>query len=127
MYYAPSEPTSEIINKRRAAPTRLLLAAETPKERAELQWRACLPVIAFFMTLIAVEIARALPGSSPYPRLLAGIGIYAIIFNLAAVGRTWLENDQVASIPGMLWVPLFTALVFVLVRQLPSVSLRRPG
>ena len=127
VYYASSEPTSEIMNKRRAAPTRNLLGAVNPKERAELQWRFCLPVIAFFMTLIAVEIARTLPGSSPYPRLFAGIGIYALIFNLGAVGRTWLENDQVAPIPGMLWVPLLTALLFVVVRQLPGVSLRRPG
>ena len=127
VYYAPSEPLLDVANKRRASPTRELFAATKPKERAELQWRMSLPVIAFFMTLIAVEIARALPGSSPYPRLLAGIGIYAMVFNLAAAGRTWLENGQVGAFPGMLWVPAFTALLFIVVRQLPAVSLRRPG
>ena len=127
VYYASSEPTSDIANKRRSAPTRSLIGAVNPKERAELQWRVCLPVIAFFMTLIAAEIARTLPGASAYPRLLAGIGVYALIFNLAAVGRTWLENDQIGQIPGMLWVPLLTALLFGAVRQLPWVSLRRPG
>jgi lipopolysaccharide export LptBFGC system permease protein LptF len=88
---------------------------------------AHVPLIALLMTLIAVELARALPGSSPYPRLLAGIAVYTIVFNLAAVGRTWLENDRVGPIPGMLWVPLFTALLYVAVRQLPAVSMRRPG
>ena len=126
-YYAPSQQLSDVQNKRRASPTRELVTATSPKERAELQWRMCLPVIAFFMALIAVEISRALPGSSPYPRFIAGIIIYAVVFNVAAAGRTWVENGQVHEMPGMLWVPLLTALLFLVVRQLPSVSLRRPG
>ena len=127
VYYAPSEPISDVQNKRRAAPTQDLGLATSPKERAELQWRFCLPVIAFFMALIAVEISRSLPGSSPYPRFIAGIVVYAVVFNVAAAGRTWVENGQVAYVPGMLWVPVATALLFLVVRQLPSVSLRRPG
>src|SRR5262249_24258813 len=82
-YFAPSEPLTDGQNKRRAAPTQDLLAVSTPKERAELQWRICLPIIAFFMTLIAVEISRSLPGRSPYPRFLAGIAVYAVVFNIA--------------------------------------------
>jgi lipopolysaccharide export system permease protein len=126
VYYAPAQATVDVENKRRALRTATLIDATAPKERAEFQWRVCLPLIALLMTLIAVELARALPGSSPYPRFLAGIAVYMIVFNLAAVGRTWLENDQVGPIPGMLWVPLLTALFYIGVRQLPSVSMRRP-
>jgi len=127
VYYAASEPITEVQNKRRALPTQELLTATTPKERAELQWRICLPVIAFFMALIAIEISRSLPGRSPYPRFLAGIAIYAVVFNVAAAGRTWVENGKIPNMPGMLWVPVATAIAFALVRQLPAVSLRRPG
>ena len=127
VYYAQSEPISDVQNKRRALPTRALVAATTPKERAELQWRMCLPLIAFFMALIAVEISRSLPNTSPYPRFLAGIAVYTVVFNVAAAGRTWVENGQVPYVPGMLWVPIATGLLFVLVRQVPTVSLRRPG
>ena len=127
VYYAESEPISDVQNKRRASPTVDLVAGKAPKERAELQWRLSLPVIAFFMALIAVEISRALPGTSPYPRFVAGIVVYAVVFNVAAAGRTWVENGQVGYMPGMLWVPIATALLFVAVRQLPAVSLRRPG
>lgn len=127
VYYAPGQATINVENKRRALSTAALINTTEPKERAEFQWRLCLPLIALLMTFIAVEIARALPGSSPYPRFLAGIGVYTIVFNLAAVGRTWVENGRVAPIPGMLWVPVFTALLYVLVRQLPAVSMRRPG
>jgi lipopolysaccharide export system permease protein len=127
VYYAPSQEISGVRDKRRASPTQDLLVATSPKERAELQWRLCLPVIAFFMALIAVEISRALPGSSPYPRFIAGIVVYAVVFNVAAAGRTWVENGQIGQIPGMFWVPVVTVLLFLLVRQLPAVSLRRPG
>jgi lipopolysaccharide export system permease protein len=127
VYYAPAEPIVDVQNKRRAVPTQELITATTPKERAELQWRICLPFIAFFMALIAIEISRSLPGRSQYPRLLAGIAVYAIVFNVAAAGRTWVENGQVPNAPGMFWVPVATALAFLLVRQLPAVSLRRPG
>jgi lipopolysaccharide export system permease protein len=127
VYFAQSEPLTEVQNKRRAMSTQDLIAVSTPKESAELQWRICLPVVAFFMTLIAVEISRSLPGRSPYPRFIAGILIYAVVFNVAAAGRTWVENGQVPVVPGMLWVPVATAIAFILVRQLPAVSLRRPG
>jgi lipopolysaccharide export system permease protein len=127
VYYAPGQAAIDVENKRRALPTAALVNTTDPKGRAEFQWRMCLPLIALLMTFIAVEIARAMPGSSPYPRFLAGIAVYTIVFNLAAVGRTWVENGRVAPLPGMLWVPVFTALLYVLVRQIPAVSMRRPG
>jgi len=126
-YYAPGQAAIDVENKRRALPTAALVHATDLKERAEFQWRMCLPMIALLMTFIVVEIARAMPGSSPYPRFLAGIAVYTIVFNLAAVGRTWVENGRVAPIPGMWWVPVFTAMLYVLVRQLPVVSMRRPA
>jgi lipopolysaccharide export system permease protein len=125
-YYAPALTTSGVENQRRALPTAALIGTTQPKQRAELQWRICLPLIALLMTLIAVELARALPGSSPYARFLLGIGVYTLVFNLAAVGRTWLENGRVGAFPGMFWVPLVTAVLYVIVRRVPALSLRRP-
>jgi lipopolysaccharide export system permease protein len=125
-YYAPAQASAGVTNQRRALPTADLIGATQPKQLAELQWRLCLPVIALLMTLIAVELARALPGSSPYVRFLLGIGAYTLVFNFAAVGRTWLENGRVAAVPGMLWVPFATALLYVIVRRVPALSLRRP-
>ena len=125
-YYAPAQQSAGVTNQRRALPTAQLLGATQPKQLAELQWRLCLPIIALLMTLIAVELARALPGSGPYARFLLGIGIYTLVFNFAAVGRTWLENGRVGAVPGMLWVPLVTAALYVIVRRVPALSLRRP-
>ncbi len=127
VYYADAPATADVENKRRAMPTASLMLMDAPKERAELQWRFCLPIIALLMTLIAVELARAKPGSGPYARFVAGIAIYMIVFNLAAVARTWLENDLVGAFPGMWWVPALTGAFYVVLRQLPTLSMKRPG
>jgi lipopolysaccharide export system permease protein len=127
IYYADAPATVDVENKRRAMPTAALILTETPKERAEVQWRFCLPVIALLMTLIAVELARTLPGGGSYVRFVAGIAIYMVVFNLAAVARTWLENGLVGAFPGMWWVPVLTAGLYVMLRQIPSVSMKRPG
>jgi lipopolysaccharide export system permease protein len=126
IYFAPAQSASSVNNQRRALATSVIAIADKPKEIAEFQWRVTLPVTAFFMTLIAMELARALPGSSPYPRLVLGLVIYAALFNLAAVARTWVENDRLPTMPGMLWVPAVAALGYLTVRAMPALSLRRP-
>jgi lipopolysaccharide export system permease protein len=61
VYYAPTEAEEGVRSRRRAATTFELANSDGPKEIAELQWRLLLPVTAFFMTLVAIELARALP------------------------------------------------------------------
>jgi lipopolysaccharide export system permease protein len=127
IYFAPDPRSGTISSQRRAMSTADIASSDNPKEIAEFQWRLTLPFIAFFMTLIALELARGAPGSSPYPRIVFGLVVYAALFNLAAVARTWVENGQVQAAPGMLWVPPVAALAYVIVRMIPSLSLRRPG
>ena len=127
VYFAPREDEERVANQRRALSTRDLLISTHPKEVAELQWRIVLPLTALFLTLIAIEIGRALPGASPYPRFVAGLVIYAAAFNVAAVARTWLENGRVDALPGMLWVPLAAAFAWLVMRRVPRLSLGRPG
>jgi lipopolysaccharide export system permease protein len=126
VYYAPREDEERVANQRRAMPTTALLDSTRPKEVAELQWRIVLPITALFLTLIAIELGRALPGASPYPRFVAGLVVYALAFNVAAVARTWLENGRVEAMPGMLWVPFAAAFAWLALRRLPSLSLGRP-
>ncbi len=127
VYFAPEEAFEGISSQRRALATAMLLGSERPKEVAELQWRVTLPLTAFFMMLIAVELSRSKPKSSPYPRLIVGLVVYAIVFNMGAVARTWVENGQTAALPGMLWVPLLPLVIFVLLRRIPALSLARPA
>jgi len=126
VYYAASEPISDVQNKRRASPTVDLVTATAPKSARSCNGACACPVIAFFMALIAVEISRALPGSSPYPRFVAGIVVYAVVFNVARQVEHGSRTDRSADTRHALGA-IATALLFVAVRQLPAVSLRRPG
>ena len=127
VYFAPAEEATPVNNLRRARSTvDLLENAANGKEIAELQWRFLHPVTALLMSLIAISVARALPRTSAYPRYLAGLLLYALVFNLSAVGRTWVEQGQVHTFPGMLWVPAATAALGVAISRIPRVSFARP-
>lgn len=126
VYVSPPLEENDPQSKRRARPTRALFGATQPKEIAELQWRLSMPWLALFVTLLGGELTRALPGSNVYARYLLGIGMYAVVFNVAAIGRTWVENGQVAPMPGMYWVPALTAAAYLVLRRLPRLSLARP-
>lgn len=125
-YLAPPEPITDPLTKRRAKTTLTLLDATLAKEIAELQWRLSFPFVAFFVILIGAELTRTLPGVSVYPRYLIGMGFYALIFNVAAMARTWVENGLVGEFPGMYWVPLGTAVLYLAIRRIPRLNLERP-
>jgi lipopolysaccharide export LptBFGC system permease protein LptF len=61
-----------------------------------------------------------------FTRYLLGLGMFAVVFNLAAIGRTWVENGRVEPMPGMYWVPALTAVVYLTLRRFPRLSLARP-
>jgi len=103
-----SEPTGL---RRKALSTALLLNADSVKEIAELQWRLALPLIAFFLPLIALRLGYQRPGSSGYSRIWLALGIYLAVFLLTSALRTAVENDQLAPTPGMFLMP---PLLFVL-------------
>ncbi len=109
------------IADRRARPTMALRFSELPKEIAELQWRVTLPFLTFGMTLIAGVIGSVAPGRVTALRMLAAIGAYVLVFNVAAAARTSLEQGSVAATPGIFWLPLLplglTALVLLWLRR----------
>jgi lipopolysaccharide export system permease protein len=127
VYYAANDETGPVNNPRRARATLdLWQNAANGKEVAELQWRFLHPLTALLLSLIAIAVARALPGTSAYPRYIAALLLYALVFNLSAVGRTWVENGQVGALPGMLWVPAMTAVIGIIASRLPRLSFARP-
>lgn len=123
-----SDPVEEAdpLAKRRARSTLALLDSAIPKEVAELQWRISMPLVALFVTLIGAELTRAHPSASVYSRYLLGIVTYALAFNIAAMGRTWVENGLVGALPGMYWVPALTMIAYLLIRHLGLLNLSRP-
>lgn len=125
-YVSPPVEEADPLAKRRARPTLELLESSRPKEVAELQWRISMPLLALFVTLIGAELTRAHPSANLYSRYLLGILTYALAFNIAAMGRTWVENGLVDAVPGMYWVPALTVIAFLLIRRLVVLNLSRP-
>jgi len=121
---APDEPTKAL--GRRARSTLELSTSTVPRDIAEFQWRFTMPLIALFVTMIATRLGRVLPGRSPYPRFAAGIVLYAVVFNLGTLARTWVEAGVVGPIPGLFWVPALLAAAYWGAGRIPRLSLSRP-
>ncbi len=112
-------PAEEVRSKRRALRLNELQASLDPKDLAELQWRICLPILVLMMALIGARIGQGRPRESINPRLTTALGLYVVMFGLAAAGRTWVENGDVPAFPGMWWtlaMPPMLALVLWLSR-----------
>lgn len=110
-------PADSVRSKRRALSVRELRASSDPKDVAELQWRICLPALVLMMTLIGAQIGQGRPRESINPRLSTALVLYVIMFAVAATGRTWVENGEVAAVPGMWWTlgipPVLAASLFL--------------
>jgi lipopolysaccharide export system permease protein len=121
---APNEPTKAL--GRRARSTLELSTSTAPRDIAEFQWRFTMPLIALFVTMIATRLGRVLPGRSPYPRFAAGIVLYAVVFNLGTLARTWVEAGVVGPVPGLFWVPALLVIAYWAAGRIPRLSLSRP-
>lgn len=99
----PEEDTAEL--RRKARSTAVLLQGTSIKEIAEWQWRLALPLIAFFLPLLALRLGYQQPGRSGYTRIWIALGVYLAIFLMTSGLRTAVENDQLAPNPGMFLMP----------------------
>ena len=100
--------SSQNPEKRRAAsgclPIQTEMAGSTaPKDIAELQWRALLPLSTGLMALVSAVIGIGRPRMSMFPRLIGAVGAYAAVFNVAALARTLVEKGTVGAFPGLWW------------------------
>jgi lipopolysaccharide export system permease protein len=92
----------------KAASTAELLAATAAVDRAELQWRLSTPLSTVLLALTALALTETRPRQSRFSRLPQALLLYAVYYNLLALGRTWVEQDAIAHI---WWVPGLLAVV----------------
>lgn len=91
---------------RRARATSELAGSVAAKDVAEFQWRFMLPLLTFGMTLVAGALGTVAAGQVTVLRMVAAIGAYVVVFNLAAAARSALENGLLPAVPGIWWLPL---------------------
>ena len=84
--------------------TRALFDSSDPEDRAELQWRLSMPLMAFVLTLLAVPLARLRPRQGRYARIGLAILLYFIYSNLLAAAKVWVAKGLVPVSLGLWWV-----------------------
>ncbi|MBI6855262.1 LPS export ABC transporter permease LptF [Pseudomonas lijiangensis] len=100
----PKPEISEDVTDREAIPTSELIGNDTPRYRAELQWRISLPILVFIVTLMAVPLARVNPRQGRYLKLLPAILLYMSYLTILIAVRGALEKGKLPIGLGMWWV-----------------------
>jgi lipopolysaccharide export system permease protein len=109
----PSE-EDEFVEAAAGKPTRDLLSSRALADRAELHWRASLPLSLFVLALLAVPLSRTSPREGRYSRLGIALFVYLIYANLLSIARVWVERGITADAVGMWWVHAVVGLLGLL-------------
>lgn len=112
------EPSSRY--RRKAESTVVLFHSDNPKEIAEFQWRLSTPVATLLLALLAVPLSRSQPRQGSHGNFFIAILLYAGLFNLISVARTWLEDGKVPPMPGLWWAYGVPALLLVWLMAKPA-------
>jgi lipopolysaccharide export system permease protein len=81
-----------------------LLASSDLADRAELHWRAGVPVMLLVLTVLAVPLARTEPRKGRFAGIASAVLVYLIYANLLAAALGWLERGQVPEVIGLWWI-----------------------
>ncbi|WP_268799743.1 LPS export ABC transporter permease LptF [Pseudomonas huanghezhanensis] len=101
----PKPDISDEVTDRDAIPTReLLLGEDSPRNKAELQWRISLPILVFIVTLMAVPLARVNPRQGRFLKLLPAILLYMAYLTILIAARGALERGKIPAALGLWWV-----------------------
>jgi lipopolysaccharide export system permease protein len=102
----------------RAAETARLADSADPADVAEWQGRLAAPLSSVLLALLGVPLSRTVPRQGKYARIVLGVVIYAIYYDLSAMAKSWVETGVAPAVPGVWWVPAILAgVVLMLLRQ----------
>lgn len=107
--------------------TAALLGSSKPDERAELQWRFSMPVMAVVLSLLAVPLSRLRPRQGRYARVGFAILLYFIYMYLLQVAKVWMEREVVPSWLGLWWVHVLLVTLALAVLFRTRLWPRRPA
>ena len=83
------------------------LTAKLRAERAELQWRVCLPFSVVVLTIACYFIVRIEPRNGKYANLPLAIMLYSTYYVAMGLARSWVEQGVITNI-------FFIPVVFIL-------------
>ena len=92
---------TEDVTERDAVPTSKLIGSNNSKDKAELQWRLSLPLLALVVALMAVPLARVNPRQGRYVKLLPAILLYMIYLSLLVALRGAIHGGHYPAVIGV--------------------------
>ncbi len=84
-----------------AQPTLALIADKSPAARAELIWRAGLPLSALVLSLLAIPMSFVNPRAGRSLNLMLAALLYMVYTNLLSVFQAWVSQGKVGVVIGM--------------------------
>ena len=109
--------------------SRELLASSNLRDRAELQWRISIPVLALVLMVLAVPLARLRPRQGRFGKIGIAILGYFVYSELLLASRAWLESGVLPEYVGMWWVHGVALCIglWLLARESPGLFKRTAG
>jgi len=101
------------IDRRAFLLTEDLWGSDDLANQAEMQWRIAVPFSVLFLTLLAVPLGRVRPRQGRYGKILWGVLLYVIYFNLLGICKLWIEKGDLPAWLGM-WPAHAVLLMFTL-------------
>ncbi|MDQ7017495.1 MAG: LPS export ABC transporter permease LptF [Gammaproteobacteria bacterium] len=102
--------------KRAAKTTTELWSSDLLADRAELQWRLNLPLVALILALLAVPLSRTTPRKGRYGKLVVAVLFYVPYSNFLVLSKNWMIEGVTAPYLGMWWLQLLMlSLVLLLI------------
>lgn len=96
----------------KALPTATLLSDKSPLARAELIWRAGLPLSALVLSLLAIPMSFVNPRAGRSLNLMLAALLYMVYTNLLSIFQAWVTQQKVGVFFGM-WAVHVSMLAMV--------------
>ena len=111
----------------KAQPTWTLIADKAPAARAELIWRAGLPISALILSLLAIPMSFVNPRAGRSLNLMLAALLYMVYTNLLSIFQAWVTQQKIGVFLGMWSVHLvmLTIVAMMFYLRLSARPLRR--
>jgi lipopolysaccharide export system permease protein len=106
-----------------ARPTSALISDESPVARAELIWRAGLPLSALVLSLLAIPMSFVNPRAGRSLNLMLAALLYMVYTNLLSIFQAWVTQQKVGVFLGM-WAVHVVMLAMVVMMFYFRLSVR---
>lgn len=123
------EPVTTAAQDVETASTLALFDNDTAAAAAELQIRLSVPLSILILTLLALPLGRLPPRAGRYGRIIIGLLLYVVYFNLLHVATVWVRTQTVPPVFGA-WSVHLAMLLFaiaLIMREQGVFARRRRG